>query len=243
MGTFTWPLTNRITSYLTDENAWYLAVADELTGTTSHTYDGFNGSSTLSHPSYVGSQRRLSEARQWAQLGGDLVAARIRRELELHLGAPSPTLSLRFYSRTIREFNLTWSAMLGAVPITYTPFMDPELIRFVWPVPLEHVDHGFHDDVIARAFPEWAAIPYRPKEQPRPTRAFMREVNRDLLHVLRECADGSLLDRAALSLRTALGAVRGDSWMIWDRRASLTTYLAQLEAIVSGRGPMPYEDI
>jgi hypothetical protein len=62
-------------------------------------------------------------------------------------------------------------------------------------------------------------------------------MNQDLLALLRNHSDGSLVDRGALMRRAALGAAIGDAWFAWGRRAALTTYLIQLEAISRGRGP------
>lgn len=256
---------NRITSYCSDEHASYLAVADELTDTTSHSYDGLNGGTTLSHHYYTVRARKLSRAGHWDELAswmgkkddrgrprfsslvspdtahildGEHATARIRREFDAHLDASEPYLSLRFWNRTMRELSLTSSAMDGRVPALYTPFMDPELVRFASSIPAEHFDDTFHDEIIARAFPEHADIPYRPMSlRPALGRPFLREVNRDLFSLLRDHSDGSLVDRDALMRRAALGAVTGSDWFAWGRRATLTTYLVQLEALVAGRVP------
>jgi hypothetical protein len=141
------------------------------------------------------------------------------------------------FSRSLHELNLTCNAMLGPSTIAYTPYMDPDLQRFSWSVPVDVVDETFHNAVIDHAFPEYADIAYLPKRKPKPSRGYLREVNRDLLRVLRNSSDGSLVDRPALTRRAALGSVRGDAWFTWGRRANLTTYLVQIESIVSGRGP------
>jgi hypothetical protein len=106
-----------------------------------------------------------------------------------------------------------------------------------WSIPSEHIDERFHDEVISLRFPDADRIPYRPKTMPTPSRAFLRQMNGDLLSILRRESDASLVDRAALLRRAAGGAVTGDGWFAWGHRAALTTYLVQLEAIVAGRGP------
>ena len=104
-------------------------------------------------------------------------------------------------------------------------------------VPSEHVDERFHDDIIALRFPRGNDVPYLEKPAPQPSRAFLRRTTRDLLALLRRHSDGSLVDRRALMRRAAVGAAVGDAWFAWGRRAALTTYLVQLEAIVAGKGP------
>jgi hypothetical protein len=175
------------------------------------------------------------DARAW--LSGERAAARIRAELEVHANEPEPYVAARFWGRTVGELNLTSTLMLHAVPAAYTPFLDPDFVAHMWSVPSEHVDETFHDDTIAARFPGGNDSPYLEKISPQPSRAFLRRMNRDLLSLLRTQADGTLVDRRSLLRRAALGAAIGDGWFAWGRRAALTTYLIQLEAIVAGRGP------
>lgn len=255
---------NQMTSYCADEHAWYLPVADELSGNTSHSYDGLNGSTSLSRNYYPARAQKLSRAGKWDELAawmgkkdeqrrprfsslisrdvsdalnGEQATARIRRELQRHLDTPEPFLAMRFWNRTIRELSLPSSALLGSVPSVYTPYMDPEWVRFAWSIPNEHIDALFHNDIIARAFPAESQIPYLSSTKPVLGRHFMRKVNRDLLSLLRHASDGSLVGRAGLMRRAALGSVTGSDWFAWGRRASLTTYLVQLESLVAGGRP------
>lgn len=254
---------NRVTSYAADEHAWYGSVAAALNGHTSHTYDGLNGSTAFAREYFTPKMQRLDRERRWddlaanmgrrvkgqpryapllapgarSRLGADAASARIRRELDRHAGGPEPYLALRFWGRTVRELNLTSTAFLPDVPAAYTPFMDPELVEFAWTVPTEHVDEHFHDDVIGVYYPEANDIPYRPRFEPTPSRTFLRQMNRHLLQILRRHSDGSLVDRGTLLRRAAFGAVTGDSWFAWARRAALLTYLVQLESIARGDGP------
>lgn len=255
---------NRLTSYCADEHAWYRCVAAELNGQVSHTYDGLNGSTSMAREYYHPRMRRLDQARRLDELAAFLgrkqrgeprfapliaadarsllsaerAAARIRAELERYADQPEPFLAARFWSRTVGELNLTCTLMLHGVSAAYTPFLDPEVVRFMWSVPSEHVDDSFHDDVIAARFPHGNEVPYLEKRQPQPPRTFLREMNRDLLALLRTHSDGSLVDRGSLTRRAVLGAAIGDGWFAWGRRAALTTYLVQLETVVAGRGPM-----
>jgi hypothetical protein len=254
---------NRITSYSADEHAWYLCVADTLEGGTSHTYDGLNGSTAFSRDYYSAKMRKLTAARRWDELatnlgrkqqgkpryaplisrdaserlGPERASARIRTELLRYVDSPEPYLDFRFWSRTMRELNLQASLLNPGVAAVYTPFMDPDLVEFAWSIPTEHIDERFHDDVIGVYFPEANEIPYRPRTDPHPPRSFLRELNRDLLRLLRTRSDGSLVDRHRLMRRAAIGSMTGDAWFAQARRATLTTYLVQLEWIAAGRSP------
>jgi len=254
---------NRLTSYCADEHAWYGCVADALNGRVTHTYDGLNGGTSLARDyyppklgrldregrldemaAYVGRKQRgrprfapLISVDARPVLSHERAAARIREELDVHAGAPEPYMAMRFWNRSQGELNLTSTLMLHSVPTAFTPFLDPEFVAFIWGLSSEHIDASFHQEVIAVRFPHGNDAPYLIKQQPQPSRAFLREVNRDLLAMLRTHSDGTLVDRGALLRRAAVGTALGDGWFAWGRRAALTTYLVQLETIVAGKGP------
>ena len=210
---------NRLTGYRADEHAWYRAVAATLNGRVSHTYDGLNGSSAMSRHYYPARMRRLDAEKRLdelaaymgkkqdgqprfvslvapglrAGLSGERAAARIRAELEVHVGAPEPFLACRFWGHTVGELNLTSTLMLHGVPRAYTPFLDPDFVAHIVAVPSDHVDERFHDDIIALRFPRGNDVPYLEKPAPRPSRAFLRRTCRDLLALLRRHSDGSLV--------------------------------------------------
>jgi hypothetical protein len=62
----------------------------------------------------------------------------------------------------------------------------------------------------------------------------MRRVSRDLLRLLRNGSDGSLVDRERLVVRAAIDSVAGGGWYAWGRRAALVAYLVQLEGLAPG---------
>jgi hypothetical protein len=251
---------NRMSSYGADEHAWYLPVVDALAGGTARSYDGLGGGLLLHRDFMTRSVRRLQAAARWDELAeslgkrdhgrprfeaiirpskrsvltADRAAARIRRELERHLGADDPYLSFTIWNRTIREVALAPTAMLGSVTTVHTPLMDPDFVEFGASIPAELASTDLHDDVIARAHPQAAAIPYLPKQRPNPGRSFMRRVSRDLLRLLRNGSDGSLVDRERLVVRAAIDSVAGGGWYAWGRRAALVAYLVQLEGLAPG---------
>ncbi len=252
---------NRLTSYCSDEHAWYLPVVDALTGTTPCSYDGLGGGMILERRFMTPRVRRLQDAGRWDELAASLgkkdddgraryvallaprlrseitaerTAGRIRSELGHHLDADDPYLSFTLFERTMREITLTPNAMLSGVSAVYTPFMDPAFMAFAASIPGEHINRALHDEALAAAFPKVAHVPFAPTRRPQPARRFQARLNRDLFGLLLRRSDGSLIDRSALARRAAVGSIRGDGWFPWGRRLALTVYLIQLETLTAG---------
>ena len=248
---------NSLVSYGSVMHAWFLPVVDALTGHTSYTYEGLPGGSLLERRFVTRRVRELAAAGRWDELAAQIGkkedgepryvallaphvreqltaergAARIRGELERHLGEDDPFMSYRIWNRTMRELTLTPNAMLSGLTAVYTPYMDPDLMAFALSIPAEHIDRAFHDELLATAYPEVAHVPFSPLRRPRPERRFQRRLDRELLRLLWHDSDGSLVDRPALMGRAARGIARGDDWFTWGRRFSLLTYLVQLEGV------------
>lgn len=251
---------NRMTSFCTDEHAWFPVVGSALAAGGTHTYEGLNGSTAWIRDFYSPKMRRLSRAGRFSdlarslgrryrgqprylallsasrreQLGAERAVLRITRELERHGGESDPYLAFRFWGRTMGELNLPSTLMLAGLPRAYTPFLDPDVTEHAWTVPSEVIDDDFHAAVIDHRFPRFRHIPYRPRTRPRPPRSFLRRVNRDVFELLRQYSDGSLVDRRRLMGRTAAGAVTGSDWITWGRRSALAIWLVQLEALARG---------
>lgn len=112
-----------------------------------------------------------SEAK--ALYGRERAIAAIMEELRQHSQAPNPVSSFVFWNRTRRNVALAPLRLMAArahqivTPFTYLPLYD-----FLASLPPEMMwDHRFHDDAIARAYPQWAHLPYEDKKQPPPTNA------------------------------------------------------------------------
>lgn len=251
---------NRLTSYASVMHAWFLPVVDALVGTTDHTYEGLPGGSIISRRNLKRTARRLARERRWdelaawmgkkddgvarhvpllngemrRELSAERAAARIRRELDEHASDDDPALSYRFWTRTLRELTPTPYALLAPIPTVFTPLMDRDLVAFVLSLSGEVADESLHDEVIARAYPDVADVPYAPRVAPRPSRTFLRRLDRELLRLVWRKSDGRLVDRQALLARAAAGMLAGDGWFAWGRRFSLATYLVQLEGLLRG---------
>ena len=251
---------NGLSSYGADEHAWFLPVVEALKGRTPYTYDGLGGGAVLHREFMTRSVRRAWRDGGWDELAArlgkkvdgrpryepllspamrhdltaDRAATRIRSALERYRDADDPYLTFVLYERTRREVALAPNAMLAGGPTVYTPFTDPDFLGFAASIPDELIDERLHDDIIASVSPAMAQVPFVPKRRPAPDRTFLRAVDRDLLRLLRQRSDGSLVDRRRLMARAAADSVRGDGWFAQGRRAVLTTYLVQLERLSNG---------
>lgn len=184
------------THFCASAHGWYLALADFLNGRTSCTYDGIAGD-VLSQSKFlsteldaafrsdnIGTACMALMARQASSYSGvrgllkgelkaclepSIAKARLSRELTRHLGAPNPVGSFIFWNRTRREIALAPYGMLTGVPTVHAPFLDHELFDFLSTLPSSVImDYRFHDDAIARAYPDFAHIPYVNPAAPTP---------------------------------------------------------------------------
>ncbi len=254
------------THFCASAHGWYLALADFLNHHTPCTYDGIAGD-VLSQSKFLSveldaafrsgntdaicsalmSRQAASFPGVRALLGGRLKACldpgvaktRLARELTRHLDAPNPVGSFIFWNRTRREIALAPYAMLTGVPAVYAPFLDHELFDFLSTLPSSMVmDHRFHDDTIARAYPDFAHIPYVDPAAPMPDDAaerahFLAESARRFLSKKPSRLMKNLSPRAKM-LAGILSAGRIRPWI-----SPFIIYLDQLESIMDGRAPAP----
>lgn len=66
-----------------------------------------------------------------------------------------------FYTRTTRMVGLAPFHIFRDIPVVYAPYLDRDVFEFMTALPSEIVRTGnFHDDAIARAYPEFAGFPF-----------------------------------------------------------------------------------
>lgn len=66
-----------------------------------------------------------------------------------------------FYTRTTRMVGLAPYHIFRDIATVYAPYLDRDVFEFMTAIPAEIVRTGhFHDDAIARAYPEFASLPY-----------------------------------------------------------------------------------
>ncbi|MFL5577000.1 MAG: asparagine synthetase B family protein [Gemmatimonadaceae bacterium] len=98
----------------------------------------------------------------------ELAIERIVAELARHAAAVNPVLSFYFWNRTRREVALAPFAMLQrAVPVVHAPYLDRALYDLLSSLPAAYaLDPGFRDEIIARAHPRHAGLPYENRSAP-----------------------------------------------------------------------------
>lgn len=174
------------TDFCADEHSWILPLRDGLVRSDFTLYDGIAGDvmtdGEFVEPHVVALFRKgrfreiarllIEDERLSAFVSRFLVpevawrfreeraVGRLAEELARHADAPNPAGSFFFWNRTRREIALSPFAIFGDFRV-HTPFLDIDLIDFASTLPAEMFrDETFHEEMIARAYPQWAHLPY-----------------------------------------------------------------------------------
>ena len=87
--------------------------------------------------------------------------ARIAEAIRAFDGAPDPYQAFWFWNRTRREIAFVSTGILGPAARVGCPFLAPEFVELGLSLPFAVTrDQRLHDDAIARAYPDFADIPY-----------------------------------------------------------------------------------
>jgi asparagine synthase (glutamine-hydrolysing) len=178
----------RETHFCADEHGWIFGLRDALCGRVSVLYDGLGGD-VLSAGLFLNAEAlKLMRDGRFLDMAHGLIteesvgafvakvfrdeasgrgeeeaSTRIAKELALHADATNPVASFFFWNRTRREIALSPFSIFREFRV-HVPFLDHELFDFLASLPAEHLlDHTFHDEVIARCYPQWAHLPYATK--------------------------------------------------------------------------------
>ncbi len=253
---------NPATHFCAAEHAWYLALADYLNGRFKHVYDGIAADvlsaglwltpeldkTFRSQPSTAAAAAvlrtggsaeatlaHLLKGRLRQALSPALAQGRLGREIKRHLAMSNPVTSFYFWNRTRRTVALPPYALLRDIPDVYAPYLDHDLFDFLVTLPADMLmDHAFHSDTIARAYPAFANIPYADKQAPQTDASRVRtrfavDVTRRFLLRRPSRLMKNSLPRARMLVH-ALSAGRVGPWI-----SPLILYLDQIEAIADGR--------
>lgn len=175
---------NLLTHFCADEHTWYLPLVDHLAKRTPLVYDGLAGD-TLARPHNFPAAKveaflarnvhdqarmlsgpdayrdRLLLPEQKEKLADPVARGRIERELRRHQDAPNPVGSFYLWNRTRREISLSVFSLLGSVTDVSTPYLDADVFRHLSSLPHDYLkDDRFRTDVLLRAHPEYAHIPF-----------------------------------------------------------------------------------
>ncbi len=248
---------NLLTHFCSLEHGWVMVMADYLRGKANTVYDGVAGD-VLSAGHFLDERRlafyeagdsaglaeylfsiedsvsdtalkSLLTAEQYQKLGYELAAHHLTKEIEKHLHAPNPVASFFFWNRTRRVAAISPYGLFNSIPNVYSPFTDHEVYDFLASLPASlFLDHQLHTDAIARAYPQYAHVPYEKKNYAVVNRRHYRRLALDVGRYY--LAQRSTAIRESFLLPRLLKcAVGGDEAITW--LAPLTIYLSQLESI------------
>lgn len=146
----------------------------------------------------------------WSPDRDEEVADRIGRAVAAYADAPDPYQVFWFYHRTRREINFVPQAILSPSEIVFCPYLDEDFARFCLSLPYSVTcDQQLHNDVIARAYPRFADIPYHDAIPAQPVR------RGSLGHKLRSVRDVTRITGALR--KTGIAARAGDFLRLPER--------------------------
>ncbi|MDQ7844471.1 MAG: asparagine synthetase B family protein [Armatimonadota bacterium] len=97
----------------------------------------------------------------YRRFGRSLAVGALAAELLRHVRQPNPVGSFLLWNRLRRSFALIPYRLYSSVPDVFAPYLDRDLLDFVTSLPGEMLlGRQFHIDVISRAFPKFAHLPF-----------------------------------------------------------------------------------
>jgi asparagine synthase (glutamine-hydrolysing) len=132
----------------------------------------------------------------------EAATARISAAIRVFEAAPDPYQAFWFWNRTRREISFVSTGILKGASVVACPFLSPEFVELGLSLPFSVTgDQKLHDDAIAKAYPDFADIPYEAgfRSQPLPRMRLARLVN---------VVDGLRVSRLARPETGALTALR-----------------------------------
>lgn len=248
---------NRMTDFCTDEHGWALPLVDALAGSVTAIHDGIAGD-VLSAGLFLDRDKldafaqgelrplahRLLDAERepiWREVlapgffhevGIERAVARLLREFAQHEAAANPVTSFYFWNRTRREIGL-FGRMFPSSVTVFCPYLDPAVFDLLTGSPPSFfLDHSFHTETIARAYPDFARLRYEDKSVPaRPEPAYWRRFAIETATCLARHG-GDVINRRHVLPRLAKVAAEGGPQGLWFLPSRvdpvMPIYLAQL---------------
>jgi asparagine synthetase B (glutamine-hydrolysing) len=212
---------NAQTDFSTGDAAWMLALADYMKGKVRYIYDGIGGD-VLSAGLFLTAKRLellntgdlraladdLFDAEYAEQiftpsvrkaLSRDVATDRLMQELERHVHAASPLSSFIFWNRTRRKIAMNSYRILARAGAVFAPYIDHDVFDLLSSLPAEmFLDHGFHTEAVAKAYPKYTGIPYSTRESRETVPSHHPAVRRSAMEVI---VDGARHGRSSLVQR------------------------------------------
>jgi hypothetical protein len=249
---------NRLTSFCSDEHSQYLVLADYFRNKAHTVYDGLAGDILSGGDEYVTADRHagiklgcfipfaeelagddahlrwLLASRSLGRLSRSLAIQRLAEEVASHSDEPNPVISFFFWNATRREIAQIPFTLYSGVPQVICPYIDRELFDFITTLPPSMlIGTAFHTEVIRKAYPQYAHIPFERecwKAPGKPNRPYFRRLARDVLQMM-SGRPSNIVTSPRRYLPLLYGLVAGSRI---NRFSILAIYLLQLERAISG---------
>jgi asparagine synthase (glutamine-hydrolysing) len=253
------------TGFSTMEHGWIVPMADYLQPKVQCLYDGVGGD-VLSAGHFLDKERldfyeagdffglasylcsikdstsntalkTLLTPTPYRKLNQELAVNHLAKEIERHAEAPNPVAAFFFWNRTRRVAGMSPYGLFNSIPNVFSPFLDRDLYDFLASLPASiFLDHQFHTDTIARAYPQFADIPYEKKNHSVVNRAHYR---RFALEVGKYywAHSSPLIRKSFLLPRLVRCFAQGHESITW--LSPLAVYLGQIENLEHHRTPGP----
>jgi hypothetical protein len=157
--------------------------------------------------------------------------ARLVTEIARHVDAPNPTGSFFFSNRTRREIALSPYALMRDVTV-YAPYLDRDLYDFLAALPAALLmDRSLHTDAIARAWPQYANVPYERKGMTTQDRSAARRLAAALGRAALVGDAAAWLRRGTVVPPLVATMVDGNADRLWA--ASLLLWIDQMLAVAA----------
>lgn len=130
--------------------------------------------------------KKIFPARLYKKMSQEHAVDHLIHELKKHAHTPNPTSQFFFWNRTRREIALSPYAISSPISTIYSPYLDHDLYDFLSSLDARSyiLDHDFHTEAIARAYPQHADLPYEDKSNVTNARSLQKRYARNLIMYL-----------------------------------------------------------
>jgi hypothetical protein len=174
--------------------------------------------------------------RAYERLNRSLAHDALLAELQRHAHQPNPVGSFMFWNRTRRVLPLAPYGLYAGVVSVLAPYIDRDLFDFLTSLPAPMLeDRQFHNNVIHRAYPEYAHIPFSMdlSIEPRVDRWFNRRFLAGIISQIAGRGPSIFIRRGYLLPRLAKHLWKGTNGYRWFP-PHLIVYLLQFERVTAG---------
>jgi asparagine synthase (glutamine-hydrolysing) len=254
---------NRLTHMTTFEHRWILPAVERAAKQNGTVYEGVAGD-TLSTAWGLSTDRlNLLERGNLPQLAHsyfegegylphaltrealrhctlEIALQRVEEEIRTHLDAANPLGSFHFWNRTCRCTALAPCCIWNQTSPVWCPYLNGRVFDFLSSIPATLLIHGeyhrFHTDVILRAYPEFASVPFAGKDaKERPARLFNWKGARQMASYELRRPVGTLLRGSFLAPRIIRALIDPSYVASVSSLLPISVYLRQLEYCMAGR--------